>query len=186
MSSNFWCKKIDLLSAELKTYGWIHFGRSEVFFCNSKIYCKYAVLQINHLLLLHHIYIIILHIPFSTLISSVHFNWKQCIQLTTIFLGHLQLLALLTFDLFSLFRGLFLSVAGVSEVFYIWNPSISNQHLLVNTTRYTLPKHTHHTNIHIQHTYTHCTFRLYTITHPFLPHHPPKLPFPPSGLEGIY
>ena len=35
-------------------------------------------------------------------------------QLTTVFLGHLKLFALLTFDLFPLFRGLFLSVAGVS------------------------------------------------------------------------
>ena len=47
-------------------------------------------------------------------------------QLTTVFLRYLELLALLTFDLFSLFRGLFLSVAVVPEVFYIWNPSISN------------------------------------------------------------
>ena len=36
-------------------------------------------------------------------------------QLTTVFLGHLELLALLTVDLFSLFRGLFLAVAGVPK-----------------------------------------------------------------------
>ena len=47
-------------------------------------------------------------------------------QLITVFLGHLELLALLTFELFSLFRGLFLSVAGVPKVVYIWSPSISN------------------------------------------------------------
>ena len=40
-------------------------------------------------------------------------------QLTTVFFGHLEMLALKAFDLFSLFRGLYLSAAGIPEVFYL-------------------------------------------------------------------
>ena len=50
--------------------------QNDDFFCNSKFYCKYAVLQINLLLLLHHIYIVILHISHFPHVSSGDFNWK--------------------------------------------------------------------------------------------------------------
>ena len=65
-------------------------------------------------------------------------------QLTTVFLGHLELLALLTFELFSLFRCLFLLVAGVTKsILYLE----SFHFQLKSTGQYT------HNTLHITKTY---------------------------------